>query len=148
MVLLLIAYQDLKSRKVDVILLAVLLLTAISHAWLAQQVDLIDIGLNFLFIVINCLAIWCYISIKNGSLTNPINSYVGLGDLIFWLDIIPLFEFRQFVTIFLLSLIFALGSHLILTRFSMYNSNHQSIPLAGLQGIFILFMLLMNQTIS
>lgn len=148
MVLLLIAYQDIRSRKIDVALLVFLFLAIIGHFWIHQHISYIDIGLNLTFIAINFLAIWCHVSFKNGSMVNPINSYLGLGDFIFWLVIIPLFEFRQFVTIFLLSLIFALGSHLILTRLSMYNSNHHSIPLAGLQGIFILFMLIVNHITS
>lgn len=72
-------------------------------------------------------------SLKSKRFLDPFTHYFGLGDLLFYLSITPLFVLRNFVAYFILSLIFS-----ILMQFSVQKlMKEKTVPLAGFASLFL-----------
>jgi hypothetical protein len=93
----------------------------------------------FFLVILGLLVL--YMSIKNKQFSNPFLNYFGLGDLLFFLCITPLFVLRQFVLFFILSMVFAIGMQLALRR----TMKHETVPLAGFAALFLLLIIAKDQ---
>jgi len=88
---------------------------------------------NMAFVAINMIGIVLYFSIKSKQLINPIDNVIGLGDVIFFIVITPLFSLKPFILFFIIGLLFSLITHLIYSAFK----KSENIPLAGYLSIFL-----------
>lgn len=77
-----------------------------------------------------------YLILRNGRLINPLKGYIGTGDLLFVICLVPLWN----ASLFLIFLIVSFGSGIIwwLVVKAVYGRN-RTIPLAGIMGIDFLF---------
>ncbi|OXE95176.1 hypothetical protein B0A63_25375 [Flavobacterium johnsoniae UW101] len=76
-------------------------------------------------------------SIKNKQFLNPFEHYFGLGDLLFYLAVTPLFILPNFILFFILSMLFAL-----LLQFAFKKYIHENtVPLAGFSSLFLFIIL-------
>ncbi|MFB9097199.1 hypothetical protein ACFFVF_11780 [Flavobacterium jumunjinense] len=76
-------------------------------------------------------------SLKNKSFLNPFQNYFGLGDLLFYIAITPLFVLYNYVLFFITSLLFAIVMQFVLRKWI----KKDAVPLAGLSALLLLFII-------
>lgn len=137
--LIFIFIQDLKERKVY---LGLLLLTGGIMGFLhfynsVNTVFVGSIGINIMVIFVIISILYFYSSLK---LKKPINNSLGLGDVFFFLVFAVGFSTESFLILFTFSLIFSLIFYLAVKS----RMNYKSVPLAGLQALFISLIFVIN----
>lgn len=129
-----ISYQDIRSRQIHIFLLSLLLLITVILNYLTKDINYIDTIKIIGFVLINITGLFVYYSIKFRQLINPIDKFLGLGDIIFLIAVSPLFTLNKFILFFVTGLLFSLFTHLIIKNFS----EKKTIPLAGYLSIYLL----------
>ena len=141
--LVLIIWQDFKFRHIHIVL--PILVFGISYFltnYILQNVK--NILFNSLFLGITLFVLFAYVSIKNKKLLNPFKHYFGLGDLLFFVAITPLFLIFNYILFFILSLLFSILMQLTLKKWI----SKDSVPLAGLVSVFLVFIILCDTFLS
>jgi len=83
-------------------------------------------------------------SLKSKKFLNPFEHYFGLGDLLFYVAVTPLFLLKNYILYFILSLIFA-----ILMQFGLKKIiREETVPLAGFAALFLFIILLKDSFID
>jgi len=142
--LLVLAYQDFKYRKIHWWLIPVLLvLFYIRNLWQTTINYLLEsFVFNLSFVLIQLFLLVVYMSMKNKKLTNVVNSYIGLGDILFFVVMCMAFSFINFVFVYviglMLSLIITLAYRILKIEVS------KEIPLAGILSFMLATLLLLN----
>lgn len=136
--LLLVFIQDWKFRKIHVVL--PLAIFAISFFLIPiKKYQLTEIVLyNTVFFLITLGFLTLYMSLKSKKFLNPFLHYFGLGDLLFYVAISPLFLLKNYILFFILSLVFAIIMQFGLKRFIKENT----VPLAGFSALFLFIVLM------
>lgn len=83
-------------------------------------------------------------SIKNKRFLNPFQNYFGLGDLLFYISITPLFNLKNYILFFILSMFFAICLQLTLKK----TMKHNTVPLAGFSSLLLFIILMMDSLLS
>ena len=139
-VLVFISYTDFKERKVFLINLFIcfLSITYIHYKNTAVfEVYIYTILLNAFIVGIILSILFLYSRFK---LQQKLSNVLGLGDILFFFIIASGFPTVSFLIIFVLSLVFSLILYLVLQ--TVLKSN--TVPLAGLQSVFLLVVLVLN----
>ena len=132
-ILLLVFFQDLKKRTIHVGLPILIFLLALIINYISPGLTFSVILYNIAFVCINIIGLTLYFSFKSKILINPIDTFIGLGDIVFFLALTPLFSLKPFIMFFILGLLFSLLIHSVLLIFKRV----KTIPLAGYLSIFI-----------
>lgn len=77
-------------------------------------------------------------SIKNKQFLNPFQNYFGLGDLLFYIAITPLFLLQKYILFFILSMVFAVAMQLGLKKII----KQETVPLAGFSALLLIMVIL------
>ncbi|MDO5968993.1 prepilin peptidase [Flavivirga aquimarina] len=133
-ILVFVFFQDLKKRTIHVALPIILFLLALVINYSSTDLKFSYILYNIAFIIINILGVVLYFSLKNKGFVNPIDTYIGLGDIAFFLAITPLFNLKPFILFFVFGLLFSLLTHLGFMLFKQV----KTIPLAGYLSLFLI----------
>ena len=141
LLLLLVLVEDLKYRAVHVWVFPLLLgsFVVLKFQYSSFSTVLIESAYNLVLIIFNLILLTVYFSIKFKKPTLITRSLIGWGDLLFFVCMIPLFSFRQFVLVFPLSVAFSLLAFVLLSI-----SKKQAalkVPFAGFQALFILVLI-------
>jgi len=133
LILLFVIYQDVKSRTIHIVLpVAVFIITLyINHN--VSYLELSGVFPNILFILINMIGLVLYTSLRNGKMSNPINKTMGMGDVLFFIALTPLFNLKPFILFFVSGLLFSL----VLFGFNSLFKKVKTIPLAGYLALFL-----------
>lgn len=83
-------------------------------------------------------------SLKNKHFLNPFQNYFGLGDLLFYICIAPLFNLKNYILYFILSMFFAICLQFTLRK----KMKHDTVPLAGFSALFLFLILAMDSLLS
>lgn len=136
--LVLVFIQDWKFRKIHVILpLAIFIISFLLIP--IKKYELAEIAFyNTLFFLITLGFLTLYMSLKSKKFLNPFLHYFGLGDLLFYIAISPLFLLKNFILFFILSLVFAIAMQFGLKRIIKENT----VPLAGFSALFLFIVLM------
>ena len=136
--LVIVFIQDWKFRKIHVVL--PLVIFAISFFVIAiEKYDLLEIVLfNVGFFLITLSILTIYMSMKSKRFLNPFHHYFGLGDLLFYVAITPLFLLKNYILFFILSLLFAIILQFGLKKFI----KEETVPLAGYSALFLFIVIL------
>jgi len=126
-------YQDVKDRTIHLIWFGLILIITSSINYLIGN-NWIDSLFALLFLIVNVSVLFLYISFKNKKKINIFESHLGLGDVLFFVAIIPLFSLRNFVLYFILGMIVSMIFHLLFNKFQ----KHLTIPLAGYLSLFLI----------
>lgn len=129
-------WQDAKWRHIHVVLPIVVFTTAYFLTNYLQN-NLKLIGINVLFFCITIALLTLYMSLKNKGFLNPFQNYFGLGDVLFYIAITPLFLLYNYVLFFITSLLFAIVMQFVLRKWI----KKDSVPLAGLSALLLLFVI-------
>jgi hypothetical protein len=136
--LIVIFIQDWKYRKIHIVLpivifsLSILIISIKNDDWF----KIIAFNLSFFLITLSILT--TYMSLKSKKFLNPFQHYFGLGDLLFYAAITPLFLLKNYILFFILSMIFAILLQFGLKKFI----KEETVPLAGFSSLFLFIMLL------
>lgn len=136
-----IFFQDWKQRQIHVALPVLVFAAAV---WLGVQQNKItfqEIGCNAAFFLVILSVLIVYMSVKQQRFSNPFQNYFGLGDLLFYLSVTPLFLLRNYILFFILSMLFAIMLQLLLRKKMQDNT----IPLAGFSSLFLILVILKDQ---
>ncbi|WP_395047357.1 prepilin peptidase [Flavobacterium sp.] len=136
--LLLVFFQDWKYRHIHVALPIVIF--SLSFYIIQQQSNIVlkIIGYNIVFFLITLSVLTIYMSIKNKQFLNPFQNYFGLGDLLFYIAITPLFLLQKYILFFILSMVFAVAMQLGLKKII----KQETVPLAGFSALLLIMVIL------
>ena len=138
-----IAYTDFKDRAVPVFLLLALLLTSFLNTFL--QVDITtalwQLFTNTALVLLLLGSLLIYYRLKQGSFKQVVNQKLGLGDIVFWLAITPLFSLVNFILFFVSSLLAVL---LIMIVRIASGRPVTLVPLAGYQALVLMVIMIIN----
>jgi len=87
-----------------------------------------------LFILVVFFGLWLYLSLKQGQLINPLKNHIGLGDVLFFIAITPLFSLKNYM------LFFITGMLLSLILSGLFTKKNRMIPLAGILALYLAFL--------
>jgi len=140
----LVVYQDTNRRTIHVILPVIVFLLALVINYYTSYLTLSSLWMNALFILINIAGLILYSSLKSRKIINPINKMLGIGDVLFFMAITPLFNLKPFILFFVLGLVFSLLIHLSYSLFKKV----KTIPLAGYLALFLILNVASHYTIN
>lgn len=136
--LLLVFFQDWKYRRIHVILPLVIFVCSLYAAGQANLLQLKSIVFNLTFLVLTLAVLTLYMSFKNKQFLNPFQNYFGLGDLLFYMAVAPLFVIQNYILFFILSMVFAIGLQIGFKKIITENT----VPLAGFSALFLCLVIL------
>jgi hypothetical protein len=144
LVLFLIAYEDFRSRSVNVLLfiaLAILLgyksfKENLFYTWTTY------VGFNFAYLalLLGMCSIYTFWKYKSWLLTN----FLGAGDILFIAIVALLFSPVSFLLFNTVTFIVALASHILLSRISTRYLRFSTVPLAGFQSACLVLVIIYN----
>jgi hypothetical protein len=135
--LVVVLFQDLKFRKIHFVLPVLLFIFSIvlfNRTGMKYIICLTNI--SFFLFIIGILVL--YMSVKSKKLLNPFEHYFGLGDLLFFIGIAPLFLTFNFVLFFILAMIFSIVLQFIFQKVT----KEKTIPLAGFSALLLFLFIL------
>lgn len=134
-----IIWQDFRTRSIHWIIIPVLILLFMLSRYNAGFDWKEAIG-NVIFLSIILIGLTLYFSLKERQWINPIDSLIGLGDILYFVTLTLAFSAFDFVFYFITGLLFSLFIFLIYTRFR-WNSKIE-LPLAGTMSIWYMLLFL------
>jgi len=136
-----IFWQDNKMRHIHVVLPVIVFLSAYFMVE-SMPTNHVVILSNLVFLLITFVTLITYMSIKNKKYINPFKNYFGLGDLLFYIAISPLFLLKNYIVFFVCSMIFAIGIQYLFKK----HISQDSVPLAGLSTV-LMMLIILNDTL-
>jgi hypothetical protein len=136
-----IAWQDYKYRGVSWFIFPLLLSIAVFDLWICNKLAffLPLLGINISFILMLLFSVTVYFSIKNRKAVNIADTYLGWGDILFFVLLGVMLSPLNFMLFLVTSLL------LILILVSVYRKIAQNIPLAGIQASLLFMVLLARE---
>lgn len=142
-----IVIQDFRQREISWFLIPLLLLVFVSKGLilLNKFVLLRYSAINFGFIFFQLLMLTVYMSIKNKKPMFILNTYLGIGDVLFLIVLCSAFSPANFIVFYLSSLIFTL---IIFSIYKLIVKNaDKHIPLAGVVAALMIGMVLLKSVL-
>lgn len=144
-ILCILSFEDFKRHAISWYYLPILfvLLFIASLQYLSFKALLISIALNLVIIAFIYLMLVLYFSVKNRKIIFNINQYLGIGDTLFILCLLPSFSAINYV----FYLVFGLFVALILGLIYQIRTKQKEIPLVGFLGIYYSIIFVINKFI-
>ena len=129
-------WEDTRYRAISiwtfpVLFVGILLGQAHFISW-AETLWMVKVNLVLLSVQLG--GIWLYLILKHRALVNPMQGFIGWGDVLFWVAVLPAFSPLAFLLFYIVSLSVALLLHVTFRRSRLYG-DATKIPLAGLQAL-------------
>lgn len=140
--LLAVFFQDWKYRRIHIGLPLVIFLFSFYLIQQENKVVFKIIAYNLVFFLLTLSILIIYMSLKTRQFLNPFQNYFGLGDLLFYVAIAPLFLLQNYMLFFILSMIFAIGLQMGLKKII----REKTVPLAGFSAL-LLFIIIIKDMI-
>lgn len=137
-----IVVQDFKYRQISWFLIPLALCGFVYKAFLSGDFTWRHFLLNAAFVLLQLIVLSFYFSLKRKKPINIIDSYLGLGDILFFLLLCAVFSPANFILFYVFSLLITLMSVVIYTVISKRQT--PSIPLAGAMAGMVLLLMLTN----
>ncbi len=131
---LLIFYQDMIKRAIHIVLPLLIILIGLI-LFFERSYPIIILWHNFLFLLVTCLGLYVYLSLKERKFVNLFKS-IGKGDFLFFLAVIPYFSTINYILYFITGMLFSIFAFLVIKMISKTNL----VPLAGLLAIYMLIL--------
>lgn len=142
---LIMAVEDMQRREIHIAWLTLLLISALSVEILISGISTTihntiynALILSFVFF---SLCIW--LMIKEGNCSNLLTKYIGIGDILFFASIAPLFNMKGYV-IFLIASFCLSIIYWVIIRVLSRDSNSLSIPLVSMAFVIYLVYVAIN----
>lgn len=142
-----IAYQDYKQRQISWYYLPLVFIAFVLKA--ADSIvmeDLIKYALfNLGFIVVQLSGLTIYMSLKNKKIINIVNTYLGIGDILFFVALCAAFSPVNFILFYVISMILTLIGFLVYDL--IIKKAQKEIPLAGAMATVCIALLIINKIV-
>lgn len=142
--LVIVFVQDWKHREIHLILPIVIFSTSFFIIPVKSLTLFKIILFNSSFFLITLGLLIFYMSFKFKRFLNPFQHYFGLGDLLFYIAVTPLFLLQNYILFFILSMLFAIVLQLSLKKVL----KKQTVPLAGFTALFLFIIILKDYFLS
>ena len=126
-------YQDWKYRAVHWFIFPILAVDALLIFFLREW-DLQILGLNLTFVITVVTLLFIYISVRERKWTNIFERHLGIGDVLFFLAVTPLFSSQNYILFFITGMMVSGLAHGILSLLK----KRESIPLAGYLSVYVI----------
>lgn len=136
--LLIMLWQDWNYRRIHIVLPILVFVCAFYLVY--NTISYTNILFNMVFFGIVFAFLVTYMSIKAKAFLNPLQHYFGLGDLLFYIAIAPLFFLQQYAAFFILSMLFAILMQFLTKKYS----KHNTVPLAGFSAMLLFMIVLVD----
>ena len=138
------AIQDFKHRAISWYLIPLLIIAFIFKVYNTNESNIFwfNSAFNFVFVFIQLILLTLYIGIKNKKMTNIINSYLGLGDILFFMVLCLALSPFNFVIFYIVSILFTAIGYLAYT--GIVKKPNREIPLAGSMALLFIFLIFIN----
>lgn len=133
-----VVYQDIKHRAMHIILPIILFAIGIAQ-FLFMKHDILELIMTISFLTFVFLGLFIYMSVKSKKIINPIDSSIGLGDIVFFIAITPFFFSTTYIIFFTTGMIFSILCHFVFNR-----RKELHVPLAGYLSIYLLLFIALN----
>lgn len=100
-----------------------------------------DVIFNLSFIIIQLVLLTVYMSVKNKKFVNIVNTYLGIGDILFFIVIAAAFSPFNFIVFYIISTILTLLGFLLV---SAVKKSTGEIPLAGSMASMMIVLMFLN----
>jgi len=135
--------QDWKERSIHLLVFLAIAAIAVGKLMMTDF-QLAIAGFNLLFVAIVIGLLMIYISLKSGKGVNIFKEHFGIGDLVFYLAITPLFGSRNFILFFITGLVLSAIAHSFVLKFK----KDSPIPLAGYLSLYLIGIMVVDKLIS
>lgn len=129
-----ILIQDLKHRQIHVLLPVVILVSTVLLLLIESRFDYRVLLYNIIFFLLIFFFLIIYMSIKNKAFLNPFMHYFGLGDVVYFIAIAPIFILKNYIIFFILSMLFSI----VLQQLFIKKMKEDTVPLAGFSALLLL----------
>ncbi|NHF58997.1 hypothetical protein FK220_006580 [Flavobacteriaceae bacterium TP-CH-4] len=130
--LLLVFFQDMKHRTIHVALPFTIAIIGVIF-FFKKSYPMLILWYNFLFLLLTCIGLYLYLSLKERKLVNPFKS-IGKGDFLFFLAVIPYFSTSNYILYFITGMFFSIIAFLVIKTITKTNL----VPLAGLLAFYMI----------
>ena len=132
--LIILFIEDIRHREISLFLLLATFAMVLALGFSINRISLAEFGLNLLFILLQVAFLLFYLLITRRKPSMLLKSYLGIGDILFWL--IPAFYFQllEFILFSLVCYISVVSGYGILF---LIKRKPITIPLAGLMALFM-----------
>jgi len=128
-------FQDLKMRAIHILLpLFILVLGIVS--FFRGGYDPMIIVYSSLFLCLTFTGLYLYLSAKHKKFTNPFKENMGVGDVLFFIAVLPFFSTYNYILFFVTGMLFSIIGFLIIKLFSKTDL----VPLAGLLALYFILL--------
>jgi hypothetical protein len=141
-ILLIVSYQDFKQRAISWWLIPLLGILFVVNGLLYVSINKLFIYflLNTSFLLFQIIILSVYFSVKNKKLVNIINTYIGVGDILFLFVLCAFFAPYYFILFHVLGLFLVLLVYITLILFKKDTS--KLIPLAGSLALVLVLLII------
>jgi|SRR3989344_8714186 len=141
--LLFIAFQDFKQRAISWFLIPLLLIGFVYTAFQNSRYEIVlkDVAFNLSFIMLQLVLLTVYMSVKNKKIVNIVNTYIGIGDILFFVVIAAAFSPFNFIVFYLTSTILTLFGFML---YALIKKSTKEIPLAGSMASVMIVLMAIN----
>jgi hypothetical protein len=143
--LILIVFQDFKQRQISWFLIPLSFAGFAYKASLYKENTLSVFLFNTAFIVLQLICLTIYFSIKNKKFFNIIDTYVGLGDVLFFIVLCTVFSPLNFITFYVCSMVVTLLAIIAYNLFSARQT--KDIPLAGAMAGALMILIIITRMV-
>lgn len=135
-----IAFQDFKTRRINVLLLIFLAVTFIADGILSLTIYNYarDIVFNLAFLAFQSIFLILYFMFRKIPVRNILNSFLGAGDIVFIVIMTFCFSSMNFILFYITGLILSLALWMLTRTFTV---NKIEVPLAGYMASFMAIIL-------
>lgn len=137
--LLYISYEDICFRRLD-LRAGICLFTACGFYNYLIGGFWIDLLYNVFFVFVLLISLTVYYTVRNNSFQKPLNEKLGIGDIVFFIAVTPLFYLKDFMLFFITGMLISILQHLVLKVFI----KSKTIPLAGFLANYLLLLLIIH----
>ncbi|MDR1700714.1 MAG: hypothetical protein LBR68_05940 [Lachnoclostridium sp.] len=138
---------DFRYREVSLVWLVVLAVGTIGIPFLLEgwREVITRSGLNMLLIAYLGTGIVLWGWIKSRKFVNPVNVYIGMGDILFFMILVPLFRLKSFAYLLIGSMVFSLvWWHISRWMKKSPEKTTKNIPLVATSGIVVCVTIIFN----
>jgi predicted neutral ceramidase superfamily lipid hydrolase len=137
-----IVFQDFKQRQISWFFIPLLFVGFMYKECYSDGGAIKDLMLNIGFVLIQLVVLTAYMSVKNKKIVNVINSYLGIGDILFFAVLCAAFSPINFLVFYLCSIVLTLIGYLIYN--AIIKSSQKEIPLAGAMASGMMMLMIAN----
>jgi hypothetical protein len=125
-------YQDWKFRAIYWFIFPLIAMDALLIFFI-QQWNWKVLGLNLIFVIAVMMLLFLYVSAREKKWTNLFENHFGMGDVLFFLAITPLFNSTNYMLFFISGMIFSATLHGLVNL----RKTSKTIPLAGYLSLYL-----------